>query len=452
MLQFIISILAIFLTIFFVIGTHELAHFAMARWLNIKILRFSIGFGKRLWHHYDKHGTEYVLALIPLGGYVKMLDENEGEVPKEELHLAFNRQPFYKKFLVVLAGPLINILCALLLYWLIFVIGFVTIKPIIGNVTANSIAAQSGLKANQEIIRVDDRPTQTWSTILLRFIAHAGNQDQIKVEVKNLTDDKTATYFLNVAQWQMNDLTPDPLSSLGIKPYEPEVPLIIGTISPGSPAATANLQRGDKIIAINKNPIKTWIEFINMISPHPDQTLTFTLERQGKTLTLPVTIGHQRNLFLQKSGYLGIAPNFELPQTLQRKIQYNPLIAIPKAWEEIRDFTYFNLLIFGKIFTGKLSLHSLGGPITIFETAGAALNYGIIPFLAFLAFLSISIGIINLLPIPGLDGGHLVLQVVELISGKPVPEKVLLLLLRLGLIFILVILIQAIANDLLRMF
>lgn len=182
MLQVLLSILGILLTIFFVIGTHEAAHFITARLLKVKVLRFSIGFGKSLARWYDKKGTEYVLALIPLGGYVKMLDEREGDVAPEEVHLAFNRQPFYKKFLIVLAGPAANIFCAFILYWLIFMIGFVNIRPIIGEVAPGSIAANGGLKMKQEIIRVDDRKTSNWTSVLFRILAHAGNQDQLKVE------------------------------------------------------------------------------------------------------------------------------------------------------------------------------------------------------------------------------------------------------------------------------
>lgn len=452
MLHLLVSILGILLTIFFVIGTHESAHFLMARLLNIKVLRFSIGFGKTLWRRQDKKGTEYVLALVPLGGYVKMLDENEEKVPRDELHLAFNRQPFYKKFLVVVAGPVTNILCALVLYWLIFVIGFVTIKPIIGSVNPRSIAAENGLRANQEIISIDNTPTATWTSILFRLIVHAGNQDHIKIEVKNLADNKTETHLLDVSNWHIDNLSPDPLASLGIIPYEPEIPLTIGVIQPQSPAASADLHIGDKIIAINKRPIKNWDEFIKIVINHPADTLTFTLERQGKILDLPVTLGYQRNLLLQKSGYLGVGPNFQWPKELLQKIQYNPLAAIPHAWQEICNFTYFNLLIFEKMITGKLSLQSLGGPITIFEIAGSALNYGLLSFLGFLAFLSISIGIINLLPIPGLDGGHLFIQTIEFIFRRQVPERALALLYRLGLIFILFILIQAIANDVLRLY
>lgn len=452
MISLFISIIGILITIFFVIGTHEYAHFLAARLLNIKILRFSIGFGKTLLRWHDKKGTEYVIALVPLGGYVKMLDEAETDVPKEELPFAFNRQPFYKKFLIVLAGPLMNLFCAFILYWLLFAIGFTAIKPVIGNVTPNSIAAVAGIKPNQEIIAVDNEATVTWTSILFRLIAHIGNEDTIKFDVRNLHDQTTESHTLNLSQWRMDELSPNPLASIGIMPYEPDLPLIIGIITPDSPAAVSKLKIGDKIIALNDKPIKNWNEVIATILNHPAETVTFKIVREKKQIDIPVTISFQRNFFLKKSGYLGIGPKFEIPKTLIHKIQYGFFAAAPKALQEMVNFTYFNLVLFGKLLTGKLSLKSLGGPITIFESAGTALNYGFLSFISFLAFLSISIGIINLLPVPGLDGGHLVIQIIESILRRPIPERVLVLLYHLGFIFIFLIIIQALVNDILRLY
>jgi len=452
MLYLFISIFGILITIFFVIGTHEFAHFLVARSLGIKVLRFSIGFGKTLWHRYDKKGTEYVVALIPLGGYVKMLDENEGTVPKKELHLAFNRQPFYKKFLVVVAGPLTNIFCAFFLYWLIFVIGFTTVRPMIGDINPRSIAAEGGLQTKQEIISIDNSKTSTWTSVIFRLIAHAGNPDHIKIEVQNPPNKQpsTETHILDLSNWHLDTLTPDPLASLGITPFVPNIPLIIGIIADDSPAASSSLRIGDKLIALDKKPINNWDTLITYTTNHPDQSVTLTIERQGKTLNIPVTLGAQKSLFFTKTGYLGIGPNFKWPKEFLQDIKYDPITAISHAWKEISDFTYFNLLLFWKMVTGKLSLQGLGGPITIFQTAGNALNSGFISFISFLAFLSISIGIINLIPIPGLDGGHILIQFIEFVIRRPVSEQVLSILYRLGFIFLLFIIIQALVNDILR--
>lgn len=367
-MSIVIAILGILLTILFVIGTHEAAHFIAARWLGVKVLRFSIGFGKALFRWHDKTGTEYVFALIPLGGYVKMLDENEGNVPENELSQAYNRQPFYKKFLIVLAGPASNIFCAFILYWLIFMIGFVTVKPIIGNVTPHSIAAEAGLKPNQEILSIDNSTIHSWTGVLFRLMTHIGDHDHLIIETAPVKNKKSQSYSLDLTNWHMDELQPDPLTSLGIKPYEPAAPKYI------------------------------W----------PKETL--------------------------------------------RTLKFGPVTAAAYAWRQIHDLTYFNVVLFGKMFTGKLSLKSLGGPITIFESAGDALNAGYLAFMGFLAFLSISIGIINILPIPGLDGGHLFIQAIEAIIRRPIPERYLLLLFRIGFIFILFVLVQALVNDVLRMY
>lgn len=448
MLHLILSILGILITIFFVIGTHESAHFITARLLGVKVLRFSIGFGKTLFHWYDKKGTEYVLALIPLGGYVKMLDENEGTVPEAELPAAYNRQPFYKKFLIVLAGPLTNIICAFLLYCLIYMIGFTTVKPIIGEVIPNSIAAVSGLKPQQEIVKLDGKSIFSWADFVLRLIAHAGNADHIHLTVTN----PPQTHTLDLKDWKLDALTPDPITSLGIKPLRLVIPLVIGRLKENSPAAAADLRLGDKIIAVNKKPMTQWEELISLINTHPNETFTFTVQRNNKRIDIPVNIGYHYNLMLQKSGYLGIAPAIIYPETSLRHVQYGPIAAVQHAGQQLYDFTYFNFLLIGKLITGKISLQSLGGPITIFDTAGDALNSGLVAFLSFLAFLSISIGVINLLPIPGLDGGHLFLQLIETILRRPIPEKTLDVLYRLGFLLVFFVLAIALTNDVLRLF
>lgn len=450
MLQLLISIFGVILTIFFVIGTHEYGHFLAARLCGVKVLRFSIGFGKTLFKWRGRRGTQFVFALVPLGGYVKMVDENEETVAPQDLPYAFNRQPFYKKFFIVLAGPIVNILCAFVLYWLIFVIGFTTLKPMIGDVQRGSIADQAGLKPQQEIVSIDHKPTFTWTNVIFRLLAHVGNVDQAAIEVKDALN-KNQNRILNLQNWQLDALNPDPLKSLGIVPYVPNIPLIIGIIAANSPAMSAHLNVGDKIIAINHEPIKTWEQLLKVVKQQPDQKVVLTIERQGKVQEFPIIIGAKQNLLLQKTGYLGIAPQFSWPKNFQHKVKYSPIAAIPQAWQELYDFTYVNFLLIGKMIIGKLSLQGLGGPITIFESAGNAINYGLTAFISFLAFLSISIGIINLLPIPGLDGGHLVIQIIELIIRKPLPIKVLINLYRIGFLILFLIILQALLNDILRM-
>lgn len=446
-----ISIVGIIITILFVVGTHEFGHFLMARSLGVKVLTFSIGFGKRLFGWRDKSGTEYVFALIPLGGYVRMLDETEGQVPEADLSQSYNRQPFYKKFLIVLAGPLTNFICAMALYWLIFCFGYVTMKPIIGDITPGSIAAQAGLQPMQEIVSVNNEPTRSWTKILFRILAQTGNETQLTLGVTTPGNPQPKQLIMDLTQWKMDDLNPDPFLSLGFKPYEPPLKMEIGVISPDSPAAAAQLMIGDKIIAADKVKMRDWMDMISYIQLRPGQKIVLSIVRDNKPMAIPVTLGSNTHLFSPDTGTLGIAPVLALPESLQQKIQYGPITAISKAWDETYELTVFNLIIFGKMITGKLSLQSLGGPITIFDSAGDSLNYGFLPFLSFLAFLSISIGIINVLPIPGLDGGHLFIQTIEAITNRPVPERLINILYRTGFIFLMFILATALVNDIMRL-
>jgi regulator of sigma E protease len=452
MLHILISIIGIILTILFIVGTHEAGHFFAARAVGVKVLTFSIGFGKKIFSLHDKSGTEYIFAMIPLGGFVRMLDESEGSVSQDELQLAYNNQPFYKKFIIVAAGPMMNFISAIVLYWIIFMLGIFTIKPVIGDVKPHSIAADAGLKPMQQIIKIDGRDVRTWTNVLFKLLAQTGNGGILSIETSGIDKHNIESHHLQLSTWKMDNLNPDPLMSLGIIPYEPPIKLEIGYLRENSPATKAGLKLNDKLIAIDKKKINDWLDIQSQVISHPDATLQFTIERGGKIMQIPVTIGSQRNWWMQKSGLLGIGPDINIPENMKLHIQYSPLAALPVAIDETYDFARFNLLLFGKLFTGKLSLQSLGGPITIFDSAGDSLNYGFLPFIGFLAFLSISIGVINLFPIPGLDGGHLFLQLIEAITRRVIPDNIISLLYRIGFIFIIFILIQALINDILRLF
>lgn len=451
MLDIFISIIGIILTILIIVGVHEFSHFIVARMMGIKVLRFSIGFGKTLFSWNDKKGTEYVIAAIPLGGYVKMLDESEEAVPPEELHLAYNRQPIYKRIAVIVAGPLSNIVLAFALYWLLFVIGFNSVAPMIGQVAPHSIAANAGVKPNEEIISINNQPTYSWMNVLIRLMGYIGSQKEIQIETRDIHSQQTHRYYLDLTNWHLDDLKPDPLGSLGIQAFEPTIPPIIGKIQLDSAAEKARLQVGDRIISIDNKPIKTWVDIMQIVATHPGKTLIFTLQRDGKTLSTSVTVGYKHNLFFKKQGLMGFSPQFKYPEELLRKTQYGVLSAIPQALQYTNDYVSLNFQLLGKLVTGKVSLQSLGGPITIFESAGTALNTGIAPFISFLAFLSIAIGVINILPIPGLDGGHLLFYFIEFVIRRPLSQNFQLLLFRFGMIFLFLLLVQALVNDIMRM-
>ncbi len=452
--NFLLSVFGVLLTILIVVGVHEGAHFLVARLLGIKVLRCSIGFGKALYTWRDKTGTEYVIAPIPLGGYVKLLDETEGPVEEAEKHLAFNQQPLYKRVAVVAAGPFSNLLSAVLLYWIIFMIGFKTAIPIIGQVDPHSIASAAQMQPQQEVVSVDGHPTRSWASVVMRLIVHTGDHDQVTIDTKSFNPERKGTvksYVLDLNTWQMNDLKPDPLSSLGLEPYMPDVPLVIGTIQKDSPAAISPLKPGDKILAIESRPIKTWDQLMEAVDKNPNKEVIILVSRQHEKLSLPVTLGYQRDFLFRKHGFLGVSPDFVLPGYLLQTIQYNPFSAAVHAFQETVQLSYINLLLFGKLLTHKLSLYSLGGPITIFQTAGSAFLYGVLAYMGFLAFLNVALGIINFFPIPGLDGGHLLFQFIEALIRRPISHRVQLFCYRLGFLFLIFILAQALTNDLLRM-
>lgn len=450
MLSLLIAILGIIITILLIVGVHEFGHFVLARWTGVKVLRFSIGFGKTLLRWHDKKGTEYIVAAVPLGGYVKLLDETEEAVPSAEKQFAFNRQPFYKKFLIVVAGPIFNVIFAFLLYWIIFMTGFVSIVPLIGKITPDSIAAQAGMKPNQEIIQIDNRQTVSWLSVIIGLLERAGDKTNLNIQTKNPDTQATHSYSLDLKHWQMNNLKPDPLESLGISAFSPTVPAIIGEVLPKSPAAS-KLKPGDKILMVNKQPIKNWHELLTVIEKNPDTVLAFKIKRGKKTSEISVKTGSESDTFFKKHGYLGVVANYHVPENLLKKNKYGPFLALSHAWQETKDFCNLNIMMFGKLVTGKISLSSLGGPITIFQSAGTAINQGITPFLSFLAFLSISIGLLNILPIPGLDGGLIFFQIIEFLIRRPLPLRFQVLIYRLGLIFILLLIAQALANDILRL-
>jgi regulator of sigma E protease len=445
------SIVGIIITILFVVGVHEAGHFFVAKWSGVKVLRFSIGFGKALFTWHDKSGTEYVLAAIPLGGYVKMLDEDEENVPESERHLAYNRQPFYKKFAIIAAGPATNLLFAFIIYWFLFVIGFVTIAPVIGSLVPKSIAAEAKLPVDREITQVDNKNTHNWVSIIVYLLARAGDTTGLSLQLKDLDTQKTQSYVLDLSHWHLDDLKPDPLQSLGIVPYNPILPNIIGNVVANSPAAQAGLHNKDQIIAIEDKPTADWDTLVSKFVDKPGKSLKFTVKRGTQILVLPVMIGSQQNYFLAPHGYLGFSPAFEWPKKYLQLNKYGPLEAMSRAWDDIKLFTDMNFMVLGKMITGKISLESLGGPITIFQSAGNALNNGALSFLSFLAFLSVSIGIINILPIPGLDGGHLLFQLIEAITRKPLQPRVVMLMYRFGLILLVLVMVQALVNDILRL-
>lgn len=447
-----LSLLAFLITILVLVSVHEFGHFIVAKALGIKVLIFSLGFGPAIVRRRSKAGTEYRIACLPLGGYVKLLDEHEAPVPEHEKAGAFNNQSLWKRAAVVLAGPAINFIFAIVVLWCMWVIGVEQTKPIVGKVISGSIAQQAGLPEGAEILSINAHSTPNWQKLSLALIRQLGSKDQMQLSALNPLNKKIEHYTFQLKNWKVDRFQPDPVKSLGLVPYLPPMPPIINQIKSGSPAANAGLQIGDKLLAINDQAMSDWSEISEFLRDHPNQEIQLSLLRQGRQMTIPVSIG-KKLWGLKSYGYLGIMvapPQWE--DKLKQSVRLQPLSALGQALQDTWDFTAFNFIVLGKMITGKISLLSLGGPIAIFETSGMAFVQGLTVYLGFLALISIMLGSLNLLPIPGLDGGHLLFFIIESIIRRPIPLAVQALILRIGVIFLLVLMFQATINDLIRTF
>ncbi len=451
-MEIIQTILATVVTLGVLVSVHEFGHFWVARRCGIKVLRFSIGFGQPLFKWSDSSGTEYVIALIPLGGYVKMLDEREGEVAPDDLDFAFNRQSVGKRIAVVIAGPAANFLFAILAYWWVFVSGVTTVVPVIGVVQPGSLADQAGLMPGYEIRAVDTVQTATWQAINIQLFHHMGETGSVSINARPFEGGIEKIYPIRLHEWMMGEEQPDPLVSLGIEPYRPVIPARLGAVMPEEAAAQAGLVEDDLIVAVQGIAIDDWQGLVQVIRAHPQQEIELEIERQGRLFTQMVTPGQRMAQDRVPIGYLGVAAkNVAWPDAMQREISYPIYAAWVPALEKTWDMTVLTLVSLKKMLVGLISIKNLSGPITIAKVAGASADRGAETFLNFLAYISISLGLINIMPIPVLDGGHLLYYFAELVRGKPVPEKIQLVGQKIGLAIIAALMFLAIYNDLVRL-
>ncbi|WP_404363658.1 RIP metalloprotease RseP [Marinobacter sp.] len=444
------TVLALIVTLGILVTIHEFGHFWVARRCGVRVLRFSVGFGKPIWSRYDRHGTEFAIAAIPLGGYVKMLDEREGPVPEDQLHEAFNTKSPGKRIAIAAAGPAANFLFAIFAYWILSVVGFTALAPVVGQVDPDSIAERMGLTEGMEIHQVDGRPVTSWRDINMRLLERAGEQGQMSVEVKK--DDRSRTLTANLGGWRLSEEEPNPIAEFGVQPWRPEVPAVLDRVEAGSPADEAGLQSGDRILEVNGEPVDNWFALVERIQAAPGEQLTLTVKRDGDTLRVPVTpaaVGDESGRQIGRVG-AGVEP-VTYPEELRRQVQYGPLAAIPQAVSETWGDTRLTLVAIQKMITGLLSPTNLSGPITIARVAEASVSSGYEDFLRFLAYLSVSLGVLNLLPVPVLDGGHIVFYSIEAIRRKPLSEQVQGLWLQIGMLMILILMVFALYNDLMRL-
>ncbi len=451
-MSFFTSLFAFLFAIAVLVAIHEFGHYWVAKQLGVKVLRFSIGFGRPLWRRVaGKDQTEYVVAAIPLGGYVKMLDEREGEVPAAELDRAFNRQPVGKRIAIVAAGPIFNFLFAIVLYAVMYMVGVNGIKPMIGEVLPGSIAEQAGLQAGEEIVAVNGRPTKTWENAALAMINGALNNGSVLL---TLADQEGYTEERRLDLSDARNLLKEgnTLDNIGIKPWRPKIPAVLAEVVPGGAADRAGLRAGDRVIEMGGIPIVTWEDLVAQVHAHPNQSMDVIIERQGEQLELRLK-PEQVTADGQVIGRIGVRPVVD-PKAWQRvqvNVSYGPLESLAKGVTRTWDMSILTLRVMWKMITGEASLKNVSGPLTIAEFAGMSALVGLSAFLGFLGIVSVSLGVLNLLPVPVLDGGHLLFYVIELIRGQPLSEAVEALGQRIGLAILGGLMLLAFYNDLTRL-
>lgn len=444
------TVLALIVTLGILVTVHEFGHFWVARRLGIRVLRFSVGFGKPLLMRRDRHGTEYTIAAIPLGGYVKMLDEREEEVPEAEAHLAFNRQTPPRRIAVAAAGPIANFIFAVFAYWLLAMIGFTTVAPIVGDVTPDTPAQRMALESGMEVLAVDGRDTPSWRHVGMALLQRAGEQGEISLTLEEEGRRIERSTALN--GWLAGARDPNPVREFGIERWRPEIPPVLGEIRSGSPAQAAGLQTDDRIVAVNGEPVEDWFGLVERIRAAPGESLSLTVQRGGDKRTLTVVPAAKTDGEGERFGRIGAGvQSVSWPDGMQRQTQLGPVQAVPEAFDQFWNDTRTTLVAVGKMASGLLSVRNISGPITIARVAETTVTTGFESFMRFLAYLSISLGIINLLPVPILDGGHILFYAWEWGRGQPVSEAVQGLWLRLGLVLIAMLTVLALYNDVLRL-
>jgi regulator of sigma E protease len=443
-----LSVIGAIAAIVIIVLIHELGHFLVARAFGIRILKFSIGFGRPLWSYKGRSGTQYVLALIPLGGYVKMLGE-ETDTDQSSPD-SYARQALWKRMFVVSAGPLTNFLLAFGIFWIIALNGVQHVKPVIGQVQAQSLAAKANLKQRDEILAVDNASVHDWQDVMMGLLAAIGRDEPVKLTVKDSSAHVTVK-SLSLSAWRLDQREPDLFASLGFAPYMPPVEPRLAQVLPDSPAARAGLSAADIIIRVNQKPVSDWQAVATKISQSPNQLMSFELQRGLERISITVKLGQQERNG-SRMGYLGVmvkAP--ALPSSMLNVERYSALEAVKPALQRTWLLVEYNAMVLAKMLSAKLSLKTMGGPISIFQAAGQSATAGWIVYFSFIAFISVTVGFINLLPIPGLDGGHLLFQVLELLFRRPVPPRIQQYGLSFGILFVLLLIIHATINDLIRL-
>ena len=445
------KILAFIVAIGLLVAIHEFGHFWVARRLGVKVLRFSIGFGRPLWRRQSgPDEPEYVIAAIPLGGYVKMLDENEGPVAPHEQHRAFNRQSLGVRTAVVLAGPLFNFLFAIVAFWAALTLGESGIRPLIGEIEPGKPAAEAGLLPGDEILSINGQQTPTWALALQELSTGSIGNPELHIRVRDGGGVERTRVMQSSAVGDLAE-TRDLLGHLGLEPERPQVPPVFGEILPGGAAAAAGLRTADRILSADGEPIADWSAWVKYVQARPGTLIDLVVEHDGVSRAIALTPAPlaQDDRVIGRIG----ASNQPVPGLMDRyRVTYRlgPGEALPLAVARTWEYSVLTLKVIWRIFTGQASIHNLSGPITIADAAGKTASIGLVYFLKFLAIVSVSLGVLNLLPVPVLDGGHLLYFAIEAVKGSPLSEGAMIQGQKIGLVMLLGLMSLAFYVDILR--
>ncbi|MFL4558821.1 sigma E protease regulator RseP [Yersinia kristensenii] len=451
MMSILWSLAAFIIALGILITVHEFGHFWVARRCGVRVERFSIGFGKALWRRTDRQGTEYVIALIPLGGYVKMLDERVEAVAPELRHQSFNNKTILQRAAIVSAGPIANFLFAIIAYWVVFIIGVPSVRPVVGDISPQSIAAQANISPGMELKSVDDIETPDWDSVRLALVGKIGDK-QTQVGVAPFGSTNVEQKTLDLRQWQFEPDKQDPVVALGIIPRGPQIESVLAEVQPGSAAQKAGLQAGDRVVKVNGQLLDRWQSFVLQVRDNPGKALVLDIERGGTPLSLTLipdtkSVGENRS-----EGFAGVVPKvIPLPDEYKTIRQYGPFTALYQAGDKTWQLMHLTVSMLGKLITGDVKLNNLSGPISIAQGAGVSAEYGLVYYLMFLALISVNLGIINLFPLPVLDGGHLLFLAIEKLKGGPVSERVQDFSYRIGSILLVLLMGLALFNDFSRL-
>jgi regulator of sigma E protease len=452
MIDFLYTLIAFVVAISVLVVVHEFGHYWVARRLGVKVLRFSVGFGKPLWmRRFGRDQTEWVIAAIPLGGYVKMLDEHEGKVARKDLARAFNRQPTLKRVAIVVAGPLFNFLFAIFAYSILYMAGTEGIRPVVGKVAESSLAQQAGFRQGDEFLAIDGYKVQSWDQRRLYLYEKALDRATVRFTVRDL-DGLTHDRMLDLSSLSAADVGAGLLEKqVGLFPPLPELAPVIGTLDARGAAAQAGLRVGDRIIAIDGHAIQTWQDMVQAVSTRPDEALRLRVERDGLNQEFSVTPQPVESAG-QRLGRIGVGVRVpELPADLRVVVRHAPLAAFAEGVETTWRMSALTLKMLVKMLKLEVSTKTISGPLTIAQYAGASAQIGLDRFILFLAVVSISLGVLNLLPIPVLDGGHLLIYLIEGIQGRPLSERVLHWGQQIGIALLMALMALAFYNDFMRL-